>query len=326
MLGLLNQGRYEHCRRCGRRIFAGESCASCEAHDRGRYARPRRTGEPQQNLSIARCPGLSAGQAHLVLARAIGPNGLCRRCGPPPTPEPAPVASGAVPTLPDAMLPQAPKDPPAHEVPAAVAKPGVVRQGPPQTTCGPRQDPRGLAVIRVPCLVCGRRFVPTSRNGGTQRYCGKHCKQRAKNARQRAESARKPAENRASCAQDARFVDRRQEQSRPGGRAATQANTPVSEAIDLPDVPDGGVSKGTSHAADPPRARGEDPRRTWKALQVRITPALYAWISRAAILRRENVGQVVERGLRSSMRKLLRDWPSEYLEDLPTLARRRSIP
>jgi len=38
-----------------------------------------------------------------------------------------------------------------------------------------------------------------------------------------------------------------------------------------------------------------------------------AWVWGAAILRRENVGQVVERGLRSSMRKLLRDWPSEYL-------------
>jgi hypothetical protein len=94
----------------------------------------------------------------------------------------------------------------------------------------------------------------------------------------------------------------------------------LPETNRLPDarsdpVTPGGTSKPVSAAS-----------RTHVRLQVRVTPEMYAWAWRAAILERVHVGEIVERALRRWLRAGLRDWPAEYTCDLPPIKRSRRRP
>ncbi len=60
------------------------ACPTCEEFNRQRYARP---GTPQEDLSITQCPGKNR-PAHWVMQKAIGVNGFCVQCEPPPAPRP----------------------------------------------------------------------------------------------------------------------------------------------------------------------------------------------------------------------------------------------
>lgn len=137
MLGLLHLERYGQCPRCGGWVPRGRPCASCDTADRDRYARPRRTEAPQEDLSIALCPGLSAGKPHWVMRKAITETGRCHRCDPPTrrTAEPRP-SGGAVATLPDAGLPRSVRD-----VPGPGPLPAVSRSNAPSQPPNTREEP-----------------------------------------------------------------------------------------------------------------------------------------------------------------------------------------
>lgn len=74
-------------------MVAGQPCAGCEEQDRRRYAAPV---SELPNLMTVWCPGFGKMPRHPVLAIAIGPNGLCKRCEPPEPASPKPAGVVAV--------------------------------------------------------------------------------------------------------------------------------------------------------------------------------------------------------------------------------------
>ena len=62
------------------------------------------------------------------------------------------------------------------------------------------------------------------------------------------------------------------------------------------------------------------PARAWQLIQVRVSPEVWAWTHRLAILTRSNPGEVVEKAIHALARIESQNWPEE---DLPKLGRYR---
>jgi hypothetical protein len=62
------------------------------------------------------------------------------------------------------------------------------------------------------------------------------------------------------------------------------------------------------------------PARAWKRFQVRVTPEVWEWTHRLAVLTRSNPGDVIERAIHRLARSESQLWPEE---DLPKLGRYR---
>lgn len=62
------------------------------------------------------------------------------------------------------------------------------------------------------------------------------------------------------------------------------------------------------------------PTPAWMLLQVRVSPEVWAWTHRAAVLMRLNVGEVIESAIHTLARRESQKWPEE---DLPRLGRWR---
>jgi hypothetical protein len=261
----------------------------------------------------------------------VSPNGRCWACDPAARTFRSGVAEGPSETPEVNPIPADPPPPTspvvsAHEPAPAYApvegngghRPAVGSTAERETSRCP--DPRDPAIIRVSCDVCGRRFVPTSRTGGNDRYCDDRCKRRARDARRRARNRQDRLKSPSISAQNRSLAVFPQVHSRQDERLRTPPKMAVSETISLSGAPDGGVSKGTSQVVDSPRARGKLGKRT---LQVRVSEEAYLWTWRMAFLRRESVGEVVDRALRIVIRKLITEWPIEYVADLPRLGRSR---
>ena len=102
--------------------------------------------------------------------------------------------------------------------------------------------------------------------------------------------------------------------SGPAGTPAGAQSAPPPETPRLSDARSGNVDPiGTSEAVVPPA-------RAAVRLQVRVAPKIYEWVHRAAILRRSNAGEIVERAIHRLARSEAAFWPEE---DLPRLGRYR---
>ncbi len=71
------------------------------------------------------------------------------------------------------------------------------------------------------------------------------------------------------------------------------------------------ASEGTSEVIAPLAC-------AWMLFQVRVSPDVWAWTHRAAVLNRLNVGEVIERAIHMLARREAQKWPEE---DLPRLGR-----
>jgi len=188
--------------------------------------------------------------------------------------------------------------------PALEMPPGLPERPTPRPA-GPRPDPRGIAVVKVPCVLCSRLFVPRSLGGG-QRYCGHVCRRRAASEQERANRP-KARPNVAETRPKPPFHREGTRPLAPGGRvqlsAAVMPDNPALEqssaALDprTPSMTD--ASEGTSMAVD-------RPARAWKPLQVRLSVGTYTWLWRFALLQRKYPVEIVEQALRWFARKTQR--------------------
>ena len=78
------------------------------------------------------------------------------------------------------------------------------------------------------------------------------------------------------------------------------------------------TSKGISKAVGPPA-------RAWKLLQVRVSPEVWEWTHWAAVLKRSNPGEVVQKAIHRLARSESQNWPEEDLPKLGRFRRRHTL-